>query len=418
LNKVPSFHEILQNSKNDETFSAQIMKYDLSVEPVAIVGLERQRYAHHDIEKQYPSHQFHQGATSAVIGRGRFSKTHKVAELLWQASNMALDMRDRMYEPQSLQNRTLISYQPADLHVPQFWICTRSDEFLKSSVPLIIGFVKHNTVFQNLLGLTRPDGAHWTNDWLQMSNSEGPLIESVANHLFGDTLLSYPEMSVLNILIKFHTTVPAKKPLLLRISIGQDPRSEILDCHHCDKTFQLIDYIGPQGAVKIHWSSRDAPGPRARHPHQFRDWTDFSTDHTTKRHNFCTKWSQIAYLYQGCSHMPLLVRCTCENKMHKNIKSQHFIDLWNEKACEEDNDVFDSTGESCQNIMDSFEPYPHESHFVVIIDPQGAVEDSDSDSEDRWDPDGDAGSEVGEEFEPFPPEEHGEKFLSPAVRLH
>jgi hypothetical protein len=416
MSRAPTFQGILENSKINETFTAQIMNYDQGAEPVTIVEVIRQRYESADADEQSLKHEFHQCGMLAVIGRGRFSKRQKAAQLLWQARNMAMAMQSRIYEPQSFPSRSSLSLQTADMHVPQFWICSRSDESLKSNIQTIIGFVKHNNVFRNLLGLTRPDAAHWMNDWLQMSNSDGLLVESVANHLFGDTLLSYPKMSILNILIKFHTTLPTKKPVLLRISIGRDPRLDILDCPHCDKTFQLIDYIGPQGAAKLHVCPREVARPPATCAHPFRDWADFSSDHTTKRRTVHTKWSQIAYLYQGWSDAPLLVRCTCEDKIHKNLKSEHFINLWDEKLCKEDNELFDETGESRRDIMDAFEPYPQEYSQVLYIGSHGKAEDSEE--EDQWDPNGDAGSEDEKVFDPFPPEEHAEKFLSAPVRLH
>jgi hypothetical protein len=415
LSRVPTFHEILQNSKNNETFSAQILKYDQGAEPVAIVEVKCQRLASVPDEEP-PKHEFHYCGALAVIGRGRFSKRQKASQLLWQASNMAVDMQSRMHLPQTFQNQTIPSHQPVNTNVPQFWICSRSDDHLKSNVQRIIGFVKTDSVFQNLLGLTRSDAEYWVNDWLQMSSAEGPLVESVANHLFGDTLLAYPKMCILNILVKFYTSSPVRKPILLRISIGQDPRPDILDCPHCFKTFQQIDYIGPHGAAKLHISSPDDPRPHTTRPHRFRSLADFAIDNTTKRSTAHTKWSQIAYLYQGWSQSPLLVACECENKLPKNLASQHFINVWNEKVCEEDNDVFDPSGESIGDSAGSFEPYPQEGRFLLTVDCYSESEDEDEE-DSRWDPYGDAGSENGKEFEPSPPDEHGQKYLSPAVRL-
>lgn len=392
------------------------MEYDRCAEPVTIVEVREQLYGHRDVDEQPLKHEFHQGGRSAAVGRGRFSKRQKATQLLWQASNMASAMQAHLHEPQSLQYRTSFSHQQVDEQVPQFWICSRSDEVLKSSVQRIIGFVKHNVVFRNILGLTRPDNAKWVNDWVQMPSSEGPLVESVANYLFGDPLLSYPEMSILNILVKFRTTSPIVKPVLLRVSLGQDPRTDVLDCHHCAKTFHVIDYIGPQGAAKLHMSSRYVPQQSSSHSHQYRDWADFRSDHATESRTIHTKWSQIAYLYQGWSHNPLFRPCTCENKVHKNVKSGHFINLWDEKTCKEENDIFDGTGDLHKGIMGTFEPYPQESSGVVIEDSCGLV--GDSEEEDRWDPEGDRGREDVKEFEPFPPAEHGEKFLSPAVHLY
>lgn len=413
LNKTPISIDILKSSKNDETFSSQIMKYDQEPEPVAIAEVNSECFETEGPDEEPMMHKFHQGGVLAVIGRGRFSKRRKATQLLWQASNMARDMQSRMHDPQTLQTPPVPNYQPVDSQAPQFWICSRSDEFLKRNVQRIIRFVQHNTVFKNLLGLTRPDGAHWVNDWLQMSSSEGPLVESVANHIFGNTLLSYPETSVLNILIKFYVTSPTKRPILLRISIGQDHRSDILDCPNCSKIFQLIDYIGPQGAAKLQISSRADPRNHASQPHKFRSWEDFSNEHITKRFTVHTKWSQIAYLYQGWLRSSLLVRCTCDAKIHKNQDSEHFINLWDEKMCEEDRVVFDPTGEIQGDERESFAPFPQESSRVLIANIHKTV--GDTEEEDIWDPNGDAGSE--DEFDPTPPEEHIENHLSPAVRL-
>lgn len=165
LSRAPTFQEILHNSKNNEIFSAKIMEYDRCAEPVTIVEVREQLYGHRDVDEQPLKHEFHQGGRSAAVGRGRFSKRQKATQLLWQASNMASAMQAHLHEPQSFQNRTSLSHQQVDEQVPQFWICSRSDEVLKSSVQRIIGFVKHNVVFRNILGLTRPGNAKWVNDW-------------------------------------------------------------------------------------------------------------------------------------------------------------------------------------------------------------------------------------------------------------
>ncbi len=194
-----------------------------------------------------------------------------------------------------------------DVQALQFWICSPSDEVLKISIQPIIGCAKHNIVFQTILGLTSPDAAKWVNDWVQMPNPEGPPVESVANYLFGDPLPSYPEMYILNILVKLRTTSPIEEFVVIRILLGQNPRTDVLNCHHCAKTFHIIDYVGHQDAARLQVSPPDVPQLSGSHSHQYRCWADFGSDHDTERRFIHIKWSQIANLYQGWSHDSLLL---------------------------------------------------------------------------------------------------------------
>lgn len=370
--------------------------YDQSPEPVVTVEVDSQRLESSEKDSDVPQHDLHQAGVLAVVGRGRFSKREKASQLLWQATNMARSMQSTLQSPKPVQESGLSLSHPAGAGKIQFFSKARPAEFGEIGLQHLLGFIKHNRLLQSILGLTRQDLASWVGPWAPMDPSEVTLVETIANHLFGDTTLSYPSMDVLNIVVKFNTTSPKVKPVLLRVSVGQDPRHEVRDCHHCCQDFQVFDYIGPEGAVKLHLSSLD---PNMEQP--FRHGTEFSDHNLTRRQIVYTRWSQLAYMYQGWASARVLKRCLCQTK------PVHYIDLFNEKTCEKEE--FDAMVSSHQ--ASSFEPFPQERGRLVII----GCKRKRSPSEDRWNPQGDEGSENEEEFEPFPPDDHSTLYLSQAI---
>ena len=58
MSRVPTFQEILQNSRRNEKFSAQIVEYDQCAEPDTLVEVREQLHGHYDVDEQPLKHHF------------------------------------------------------------------------------------------------------------------------------------------------------------------------------------------------------------------------------------------------------------------------------------------------------------------------------------------------------------------------
>jgi hypothetical protein len=379
------------------------MKYDQGEEPVKIVHVFSGALKTSTPEDYKPIHELHQDGNMAVLGRGRFSKRDKTFQLLWQASNMAMTLQMRLQATDASHEMKQLPVQSTDTSTPAMWISGRPNEFQSQSIACIMDFVKGDRLMLNLLGLTRQDLARWSGNWTQMPSADAILVEKLANHLFGDVLHTYTEMQIVSIVVKFYTTSPTHSPVLIRISIGQDPRQDVQTCSHCDATFQTVDYIGSQGATTLHISSLDTMPEM-----QFKSLSEFENHHRVKSRTAHTKWSQLAYLHKGWRLAPLLRICHCDEKIHTRSGNEHYIDVWDEKHCEQEK--FEPDVQTQNEEL--FDPFPQDPTSVLLVGDHLPPEDSD---EERWDPEGE--EDLDDEFEPFPPDEHSETFLSPAVWL-
>lgn len=94
--------------------------------------------------------------------------------------------------------------------------------------------------------------------WSRSARDHAELIVQIADHLFSDLAGSYPEMDFLEVLVFFYATSPRREPILMQAAAGWDPRDEHRDCLCCDDTFQIVDFLGSIGAVKLHISTSNS----------------------------------------------------------------------------------------------------------------------------------------------------------------
>ncbi|KAI4157475.1 MAG: hypothetical protein L6R39_000660 [Caloplaca ligustica] len=73
-----------------------------------------------------------------------------------------------------------------------------------------------------MLGLGRRDTTKWLNGWRLMEESAGSEAQAMANNVFGDPSLPYPEMGLISLLIKFSVTIPNSRPLFMRVCMAVD----------------------------------------------------------------------------------------------------------------------------------------------------------------------------------------------------
>jgi hypothetical protein len=164
--------------------------------------------------------------------------------------------------------------------------------------------VKHHKVCLDVLGLGRRDRSNWLNEWTPMEQSDTEIIGTGVNLILGDLLQHYPGMNIMSLLVKSQVTSPSTKPILLRVSLGIDSRIGTQDCNYCDFGFLVFDYLGPEGAIKIHDSFSK------RNLHQvFRDVADYKNTSRLVTKSLKLKWSESAPMYKGWAQMPVMRAC-------------------------------------------------------------------------------------------------------------
>lgn len=139
-----------------------------------------------------------------------------------------------------------------------------------STILHLISHVKHRTLCQHLLGLGRRDTTKWLNGWRLMEETTGSETQAMANNLFGDPALPYPEMGLISLLIRFTTTVPESRLLLMRVCVVVDRDPSVRKCNYCHSACILLDVIDSQIAVKAHVPLSVRTAKRT-----YFGWTDF-----------------------------------------------------------------------------------------------------------------------------------------------
>lgn len=160
-----------------------------------------------------------------------------------------------------------------------------------STILHLISHVKQRNLCQHMLGLGRRDTAKWLNGRRLMTESAGLKAQAVANSLFGDPSLPYPEMGLISLLVRSTSTVPESRLLFMRVCMAVDRNPRVWECNYCH---MLLNVIDPQTAVKTHvpLSVRNAMWA-------YFDWTDFSEVFTITTHVQKATWSDMAYRHQG-----------------------------------------------------------------------------------------------------------------------
>jgi hypothetical protein len=100
-------------------------------------------------------------------------------------------------------------------------------------------------------------------------------------------------MHAIEILVYFYTTSSRREPIIIRAAAAWDPRDKHQDCLYCDDAFQIVDFLGSGGAVKLYTSTSNSTTERYSTFESFRD--AFINSQKT----IYTSWSEVAYLFQG-----------------------------------------------------------------------------------------------------------------------
>ena len=365
-----------------------------------VIGCEKS-YKNQNVK---PTHDLHHSGRVAIAGRGRFAKKDKAMKLLWQTQNLVRDMQNALNLTKASGKAALPGQQADAGDGISYLVRTRaSSAQTEQKQQRLINFMRNDNYIQSILGLTKQDRKRWLHSWTRMAEDEAPTILATANHLFGDLLRSYPGMDVIEVVVFFQTALPHREPILIRVSAGCDPRDEILNCYYCDDAFQIIDFMGPSGAVKLQNSVCDSL------LNDFSSFESFRDAFISSQKTIYTSWSEVAYVFQGWNYVPLLRRCPCDSKTHKNESSEHYIDVFDEQTIK--NEAFDPHAKSHLEVP--FDPFPSEEGARTLV--YGSLANKGSLVE-KWDPLGEDGSE--EEFDPYPEADHGSVSDIKALKCH
>lgn len=342
---------------------------------------------------QRPTHDLHQGGHVAVAGRGRFAKKEKPLELLWQMKKLCHDLGKALSHANLSAKAGLSGAPSATADCISYIVRIRGNGVgIREKRQRLIHFCQRNPQIHGILGLTKEDLVRWLQPWQETAEGDASLIVQTANHLFGDLTCSYPEMDILEVLVYLHTTAPPREPIMLRAAAGWDPREEHNKCLYCDDKLQIVDFMGPSGAVKLHHSAINST--RIFEP--FSTFDSFRDAFAHARETVYPSWSEIAYMVQGWYYAPLLRRCPCESKTHQHLGSEHYVNVFDEQTAQLED--FDPTASSYLRVP--FEAFPSEDRVVILHGSKG----KEVPLEETWDPSGDEDSD--EEFEPYPEAEH------------
>lgn len=110
-----------------------------------------------------------------------------------------------------------------------------------------------------------------------MEDAAGSEVEAMANNLFGDPSLPYPDLAHVSVLVKFTVTTPKSRLLLMRVCMAADRDQMVRECNYCHSASMLLDSIESETALKIHvpLSARTAQ-------HSYSDWANFSDVSATR----------------------------------------------------------------------------------------------------------------------------------------
>lgn len=217
-----------------------------------------------------------------------------------------------------------------------------------------------------------------------MEESAGSEAQAMANNVFGDPSLPYPEMGLISLLIKFSVTIPNSRPLFMRVCMAVDRDQWVRECNCCHSACMLLDVVDSQMAVKAHvpLSVRTAKWA-------YSDWTNISDVFKTRTHMQKATWRDKAYLHQGLyvvnAWAPLIepkfrpfqieadgrICKGCHRlRLHNGDSGLGCDSVQGEEEEEElvfDNGISDTDADEGEE-EDQFEPYPADDGFVTMED--------------------------------------------------
>ena len=323
----------------------------------------------------------HQAAGQGIACRGRFSEGDKATKLLWQARNFAIGLAKIMLEPETpgeLAQRQW-SRQPS---VPQFWVSPQAPEGPgRARVQRLIEYVRSAMLCKRLIGIEKQESSRWLGDWRLMNETEVFNVETAGRITFGDPSLPYPEMEIFTVWVKFDKSTEKTSNSLLRICFCIDPDQEKRDCNYCHGTCLVLDFMDPEGVVKLNI-------PLLRSDQQTSEWPHFQNKTKTRKKTIESTWGDVNYIYQGLT--PILGDC----KRHKKTKNDKFLICFQYDSEEDsEQETWDPEGTSDSTL---FEPFPPPDPTWICPDSSSLLV-----QEEEWHSEEDPLISEEEVFEPF-----------------
>ncbi|KAL8881235.1 MAG: hypothetical protein Q9192_007843, partial [Flavoplaca navasiana] len=276
-----------------ESFASEIRHhYDTAAKIVTIDVLCEVKPLTDKTASQVNQH-VHQGAAHGVACRGLLATEDKTVKIIWQANNLASGLNSILRSPSTIR---LVARNPwtTDPAAPECWVSSKAMTMSASTTQHLISHVKYRTLCQHILGLGRRDTTKWLNGWRLMEESRGFEAQAMADNLFGDPSLPYPDMGLISLLIRFTITVPNSRLLLMRVCIVVDRDPRVRECNYCHSACMLLDVIDSQTAVKAH-----VPLSVCTDKRSYSSWTDFLDVFTGRMHVRKATWRDITYRHQG-----------------------------------------------------------------------------------------------------------------------
>lgn len=322
----------------------------------------------------------HQAAKQGVACRGRFSVGDRATKTLWQAHNFAVDFAKIMLEPAATGGVTQKQWSTDPL-VPQFWVSPQAPEGPgHPKVQRLLDCVKRTVLCRRLLAVGRQDSSRWLGDWRLMNESEVLNVETAGRLTFGNPSLPYLEMEIVTLWAKFDKSTAKTNSNLLRVCICVDLDQQRQDCNFCHSACLVLDYMDPEGAVKLNI-------PLFRYDENTPRWDQFQDTITTHKTTIRSTWRDVNYIYQGMSH----IRVDC--KRHKSTKANGVICVLSDPEEDSEEEGWDAEGKPADTL---FEPFPPPETSWVCSDDHSLW------APEEWYSEEDPLISDEEGFEPFP----------------
>ncbi|KAL9632000.1 MAG: hypothetical protein Q9204_003979 [Flavoplaca sp. TL-2023a] len=276
-----------------ELFASKIRHHYDTIADIVTIDVLYEKNTSTDKTASQVNQHLHQGAAHGVACRGLVATMDQTTKIILQANNLASGLDSVLRSPSTVR---LVARNPwtTDPAAPECWVSSKAVTMSASTTLHLISHVKHRTLCQHMLGLGRHDTTKWLNGWRLMEESTGFEAQAVANNLFGDPSLPYPEMGLISLLIRFTITVPEPRLLLMRVCMVLDRDPKVGECNYCHSACMLLDVIDSQTAVKAHVPLSACTAKRS-----YSSWTDFLDVFIGKIHVRKATWKDIAYRHQG-----------------------------------------------------------------------------------------------------------------------
>ena len=337
----------------------------------------------------------HQRADQAVVYSGRILRAQ---EMLSHSYNLGIVLHNLSKKSRSTTVWPEVPAFSGASRAPLFWADWPGlDDASGSKLQHVISHLKHSHICRDLVARSLQDRLNWVKEWRQMTDTDGLKVVKLATSLFGDLSIPYRGVCFLTLLIKFKATSEQDHPMLLRLSLGEDPEQRTRDCSYCHSAIMLLDFVDRTGAVKINVSL--TPSAFRRLFSTSEEYLKvFNVKTTTKR----AQWSDLTYLHQGWS-----LFYACGRRPHQ----PHSV--WDSySSLVRESDVWEPNADSEQDTQ--FEPYPADKFWrveevfregITLRQAKWVEESSDLDVDSEFNPCPNDNTEV-DYFDPSPSDDN------------